>query len=100
MSSEAKAKILRLIEQGANAAPTAVEFEMAYQARVAMDRIRFAIRVTEHAVDEAGTLREANLQLLDALGRLETAEQSFQRKCRPNGREPKWAHDASRAEVR
>jgi hypothetical protein len=71
-----------MIEDSANSTPSAIEFEMAYQSRVAIDRIRFAIKVTEQGADQPEQLREAGLQLLDALGRLETAERSFQRKYR------------------
>jgi len=80
MSSETKAQILEMIRQRANSTPSAVEFEMAYQARVAIDRIRFAIRATEIVGTHSEALREANMRLLDALGRLEAAERSFQRK--------------------
>ncbi len=86
MSSEAMDQILQMIEEGANSRPSAIEFEMAYQARVVIDRIRFAIRVTEHSPDQPEHLREANFQLLDALGRLETAERSFQQKFQPRSR--------------
>jgi hypothetical protein len=47
---------------------------MAYQARVAIDRIRFAIEQTEQFAPQTGQIREAGLQLLDAPGRpLKTA---------------------------
>jgi hypothetical protein len=62
------------------------EFEMAYQSRVAIDRIRFAIRVTEQSADQPEQLREASYQLLDALDRLETAERNFQRRFRSSSR--------------
>jgi hypothetical protein len=100
MSSEAKAQILKMIEYRANSTPSAVEFEMAYQARVAIDRIRFAIRVTEQSSDQSEHVREANMLLLDALGRLETAERSFQRKCRSNGRTSECAIDPAGPVVR
>jgi len=82
MSSETVDQVLRMIEDSANSTPSAIEFEMAYQSRVAIDRIRFAIKATEQGADQPEQLREAGLQLLDALGRLETAERSFQRKFR------------------
>ena len=82
MNSEAVDQVLRMIEDSANSTPSANEFEMAYQSRVAIDRIRFAIKATEQAADQPEQLREAGLQLLGALGRLETAERSFQRKFR------------------
>jgi hypothetical protein len=86
MSSETVDPILQVIEDGANSKPSASEFEMAYQSRVAIDRIRFAIKVTEQSANQPEQLREAGLQLLDALGRLETAERNFQRRFRSSSR--------------
>jgi hypothetical protein len=82
MTSESTETILRLISDRANSTPSALEFELAYQARVAIERIRFAIRVSEHSCGRPEQVREANFQLLDALGRLEAAERSFQQKSR------------------
>jgi hypothetical protein len=65
------------------------EFELAYQVRVAIDCIRFAVKATEHSVEEPNEVRkaslrqEAGLQLLDALDRLQSAERSFQLRLRP-----------------
>jgi hypothetical protein len=75
-------EIVARIEATAQARPTAMEFEMAYQARVAMDRIRFAIKHTEQFAPHTDQTREAGLQLLDALERLETVERRFQRRSR------------------
>lgn len=86
MSPEIKKQLVRTIEEVANSRPSAIEFEMAYQARIAMDRIRFAIRVTEHSCDRQDQIREANFQLLDALGRLESAERNFQQKFQRHSR--------------
>ena len=55
-----------------------VEFELAYQAHRECDRIRFAIRNTEQYATHSPQAREANLQLLDALDRLESVERHFQ----------------------
>jgi hypothetical protein len=55
-----------------------IEFELAYQVRVAIDCIRFAIKATEQSSERP----EASLQLLDALDRLQSAEISFQRTFR------------------
>ncbi len=63
--------------------PSPIEFEMAYQVRVAIDRIRFAIKVTDQFAHYLRQLQEAGLQLLDALDRLESAERGFQRRFRP-----------------
>src|SRR6202030_757854 len=43
MSSDAMHHFLQTVEAEVQSRPTPTEFEMAYQARVAMDRIRFAI---------------------------------------------------------
>ena len=63
--------------------PSPIEFEMAYQVRVAIDRIRFAIKATDQFAQHPQQLLEAGLQLLDALDRLESAERGFQRRYRP-----------------
>jgi hypothetical protein len=42
-------EIVARIEARAQARPTAMEFEMAYQARIAIDRIRFAITNTQNS---------------------------------------------------
>jgi hypothetical protein len=55
---------------------------MVYQIRVAIDRIRFAIRATDQFARYPGQLQEVSLQLLDALDRLESAERGFQRRFR------------------
>jgi hypothetical protein len=88
ISSEAMDQILQMIEGGVNSSPSAIELEMAYQARVAIGRIRFAIRVTGHSPDQPERLREANLHLLDALSRVETADRGFQQKFQPRWRRP------------
>src|SRR5438876_3719514 len=62
--------------------PSPIEFEMAYQIRVAIDRIRFAIKATDQFAHHPGQLQEVRLQLLDALDRLESAERGFQRRFR------------------
>jgi hypothetical protein len=80
-------EFLEVVEAEVQSRPTATEFEMAYQARVAMDRIRFAIKHTEQFGPRTDQMREAGLQLLDALGRLESAERSFQLRFRSFGSE-------------
>ena len=82
MSSANMQQILQLIEAEAQARPTPTEFEMAYQARVAIDRIRFAIKQTEQFAPHTDPMREVGLQLLDALERLESADRSFQKRLR------------------
>jgi hypothetical protein len=70
------------IETEVQSRPSAAEFEMAYQARVAIDRIKFAIRHTEQFGRPCETMREASLQLLDALERLEALDRRFQVRSR------------------
>jgi hypothetical protein len=82
MSSEIMHQIFQTIEADVQSRPTAIEFEMAYQARVAIDRIKFAIKHTEQFGPQTGQMREAGLQLLDALQRLETVDRRFQERSR------------------
>ncbi len=68
--------------------PSPMEFELAYQVRIAIDCIRFSIKATEQSAGQPEQLLQGNLQLLDALDRLQSAERSFQRRFRfrsPNG---------------
>ncbi len=82
MNSEIRRQIAEAIEAAANSRPSALEFEMAYQARIAIDRIRFAIRQTESLPAQPNLMREAGLQLLDALQRLESLDHRFQERSR------------------
>src|SRR5262245_19731885 len=82
MKPELAEKILALIEAPSEAQPTAMEFEMAYQGRVAIDRIKFAIKHIEQFGPHTDQMREGALQLLDGLERLESAERKFQRRFR------------------
>jgi hypothetical protein len=75
-------QILQTVEEEMNSRPSAIEFEMAYQARVAIDRIRFAIKHTEQFCPRSDQVREAGLQLLDALERLERVDRRFQERSR------------------
>ena len=81
MRSEMLQEFVGLIEAEAHTRPSALEFELAYQVRVAMDRIRFAIKATQSR-SQPDQLREAGMQLLDALDRLEAAERRFQNRWR------------------
>jgi hypothetical protein len=78
MSSDVTRQILEILEERANARPSAMEFELAYQARTAIDRIRFAIKQTEQFRPQSGQTREVCIQLLEALQRLEGVERRFQ----------------------
>ena len=82
MGSEAMHQILEQIEADVQSRPSPIEFEMAYQARVAIDRIKFAIKHTEQFAPRTDTIREAGLQLLDALERLEAVDRRFQQRSR------------------
>ena len=82
MKSEILQEFVAMVEADAQSRPSLGEFEMAYQARVAIDRIRFAIKATESTKERTEQLREAGMQLLDALDRLEAAERRFQDRWR------------------
>ena len=82
MSSEIMRQIVQTIEADVQSRPSAIEFEMAYQARVAIDRIKFAIRHTEQFATPCEAMREAGIQLLDALQRLESLDRRFQARSR------------------
>ena len=104
MKSELAEEIFALIEARSQARPTPMEFEMAYQARVAMDRIRFVIKHAEQFGPQTEPMREAGLQLLDALQRFEAVDRRFQTRCRlPFGNDAggdhrtRGAHDGAEA---
>jgi hypothetical protein len=82
MSSDAVHQILELIEAHVQSRPSPIEFEMAYQARVAIERIKFAIKHTEQFAPRTDPIREVGLQLLDALERLESVDRQFQQRTR------------------
>jgi hypothetical protein len=82
MSSETMQQLVEVIEAEIRSRPSAIEFEMAYQARIAIDRIKFAIRHTEQFSKPCIHMREAGLQLLDALERLESLDRRFQIRSR------------------
>jgi hypothetical protein len=86
MNSDITSEVLPMIDGEVQSWPTAMEFELAYQARVAMDRIRFAIKHTDQSGEGTEQMHEAGLQLLDALQRLETAERRFQELSRIGSR--------------
>lgn len=82
MSSEIMCQIVEAVEADIHARPSAIEFEMAYQARVVIDRIKFAIRHAEQFAKPCDAMREAGTQLLDALQRLESLDRRFQDRSR------------------
>ena len=71
MSSETMHKIVELLESAAHEQPSPMEFEMAYQARIASDRIRFAIRHADQLAKTCEQMRDDCLQSLEALERME-----------------------------
>ena len=75
-------QIIETIKADAASRPSAIEFEMAYQARVAIDRIKFAIRHADQFGKPCDAMREAGMQLLDALQRLEALDRRFQTRSR------------------
>jgi len=75
-------QVSEIMEDEVNSRPLPIEFEMAYQARVAIDRIRFAIKHMEEFAPHTDAMREAGLQLLDALERLERVDRRFQHRSR------------------
>ena len=86
MSTETMQQIIDMIESAVHSRPAPIEFEMAYQARVAMDRIRFALKHAEQFSKPCVQLREASVQLLEALDRLECLDRRFQERSRVNFR--------------
>ena len=82
MKSELAEEIFELVEARSHDQPTPMEFEMAYQARVAIDRIRFAIKHTEQFAPNTDQMRDVGLQLLDALQRLQAVDRRFQKRSR------------------
>jgi hypothetical protein len=80
MTTEFADKVFSIVESIIQRRTNPVEFEVAYQARVAINHIRFAIKVTEHSADQPDLLREARFQLLEALSRLEAADRGFKRR--------------------
>jgi hypothetical protein len=82
MKSETFQQIRAMFVDEAQSRPSPVEYEMAYHVRVVSDRIRFAIRQTELTGCQSDHLREAAMQLLDALDRLEEMDRRFQSRSR------------------
>jgi hypothetical protein len=77
-SAELAREVISLVESRVLIKPSPAEFEMAYQARLAVEKIRFAIKQLDSCGVKAIPLCEVSLPLLDALDRLEAAERNFQ----------------------
>jgi hypothetical protein len=82
MTSETMDRIVEMIDLAAQARPSPIEFEMAYQARIAADRIRFAIKHAEEFSKPCVQMRDAATALLEALERLESLDRRFQHRSR------------------
>ena len=82
MNSELLHQFLESVEAEVRSRPSGLEFEMAYQARIAIDRIKLAVKWTEQADSRGGQIREAGLLLLEALDRLQSVERRFQLRSR------------------
>jgi hypothetical protein len=82
MNAELAREVFAIVEANVKSRPSPMEFEMAYQMRVSIDCIRFAIKATDQSTPDPQQLEEAGLQLLDALDRLESADRDFQRRYR------------------
>jgi diaminopimelate decarboxylase len=77
-SSELAKEVFSILETKLFERPSPTEFEMAYQMRVAGERIRFAIKAMDTIREGPVTVDEISLQLLDALDRLERLDRRFQ----------------------
>src|SRR5262245_3158097 len=82
MNPELLDQFLETIEAEVRSRPSDVEFEMAYQMRGAIDRIKLAVKQTEEAGGRADRIHHAGLLLLDALDRLQSVERRFQQRSR------------------
>jgi len=82
MKSEFVNQLMDAVEAQMRSRPSPMEFEMAYQARIATDRIKFAMKQTEQAAGRLEQIREAAMLLLDALDRLDSIERRFQQRSR------------------
>jgi hypothetical protein len=78
VKTDAIEEVVSLLEAEIRSRPSPGELEMAYQIRVAIDRIRFAIKATERSAKERSEVQQASLELLEALDRLQSADRSFQ----------------------
>jgi len=82
MKTENARELIDFIDERAKAKSSLAAFELAYQARVAVERIRFAIKELERTTVDSASARGIDLQLLDALDRLQSAEHHFQQTFR------------------
>lgn len=78
-SAELARQVFSIVERKIASERSSLEFEMAYQMRVASEKIRFAIRAIDAACPNQ--TNEVSLQLLDALTRLEQLDRRFQNRA-------------------
>jgi hypothetical protein len=78
-------RVIEIVEGEVRSRPSGNDFEMAYQARLRMARIRFVIRHKEQFSATCVSLSDANLQFLNALGRLDSLDRRFQIRYRVGG---------------
>jgi hypothetical protein len=79
-SAELAKEVFAIVERKIASDRSSIDFEMAYQIRVANEKIRFAIKAID-AISPA-KVNEVSLQLLDALDRLENVDRRFQDRTR------------------
>jgi hypothetical protein len=82
MSLKIMRQIIEAVEADVASRPSPFEFEMAYQARIAVDRIKFAIRHADQFGESCDAMKNVGMQLLDALQRLESLDRRFQSRSR------------------
>jgi hypothetical protein len=78
MTTKSIHQLLEIIEKEVRSTPSAIEFEMAYQARVVVDRIKFAIRQVEQYAKPCAEMHEGGLRLPEAVERLKALDRRFQ----------------------
>ena len=82
MKSELAQAAFSTVDAQVRSTPSLGEFEFAYQARVAIEKIRFAIKQLDRIVSGAHCIQEVSLQLVDALDRLQSTERKFELRSR------------------
>jgi hypothetical protein len=78
MTYAAKMKLIALLESASDTNRER-QFEFAYAAKVALERIRFAVRQIGNDSATKAELHEAAFQLMDALNFLQSADRRFRR---------------------
>ncbi len=96
-TSELAKEVYSIVEARVLSRPSPAEFEMAYQARIAIEKIRFAIKASEKVHERSTDAQEARIQLLDALDRLESVDRHFQQRFRASRQR---IGDASHADLK